>query len=222
MTRGDPCGLEAFTTLNRRMMTHWLMVVLAVEWKVKPLFLDGVPTAGPDGPVLDCFRRYAAVRGQGKTRQFRIGELAAELGLNPKTIRYYEQIGLLPVQVRTSSGYRVYGPADQDRLRFIGKAKAIGLSLKEIGEILELRVAGERPCEHVVQLLDRKLVEVEAEVRALTDFKQDLVAMREEAVDTSTAEACVCGIIEHHVTLFRGAVAGTASGLLSRQPQRRR
>ena len=162
------------------------------------------------------------MRGEGKARQFRIGELAAELGINPKTIRYYEQIGLLPVQARTSSGYRVYGEPDQDRLRFIGKAKAIGLSLKEIGEILELRRGGERPCEHVLELLDRKLVEVDAHVRALTDFKQELVAMREAAADTAAAEACVCGIIEQHVTLFRGAAAGTAVGLLSRQPRRKR
>ena len=158
--------------------------------KVKPLrsvqFSGSVPASGLGYQVLDCVPTYATVRGEGKARQFRIGELAAELGIDPKTIRYYEQTGLLPVQTRTSSGYRVYGAADQDRLRFIGKAKAIGLSLKEI-----------------------------AEVRALTDFKQKLVAMREEAADTATTEACVCGIIERHVTLFRRAAVGTAIGLLS-------
>ena len=152
----------------------------------------------------------------------RIGELAAAVGLNPKTIRYYEQIRLLPAQARTASGYRVYGPDDEDRLRFIGKAKAIGLSLKEIGEILNLRRDGERPCEHVLALLDRKLAEVDAQVRALTDFKHELVTMREEAAETSVAEACVCGIIEHHVTLTREAAAQVAGDLLRRQPRRKR
>ncbi len=158
----------------------------------------------------------------GTVRQVRIGGIAAALGLNPKTIRYYEQIGLLPVQARTASGYRVYGPADEDRLRFIGKAKALGLTLKEIGEILELRRGGERPCEHVLELLDSKLAEVDAQVRALTDFKQELVTMREEAADTAAAEACVCGIIEHHVTFSRGGPARVASNLWRRPPRRTR
>lgn len=52
----------------------------------------------------------------------RIGELAAELGLNSKTIRYYESIGLLPKPARTESGHRLYGRADQERLSFIRKA----------------------------------------------------------------------------------------------------
>lgn len=161
------------------------------------------------------------MREQPVARTFRIGELAAELELNPKTIRYYEQIGILPAQARTASGYRLYGPADLDRLRFIGKAKAIGLSLKEIGEILELQNGGERPCEHVLELLDRKLSEVDAQVRALTEFKQELVTMRGEAEETAASEACVCGIIEHHVTILQRKPANEAIRLLSRQPKRK-
>ncbi len=52
--------------------------------------------------------------------QVRIGELAAELGLNPKTIRYYEEIGLLPAPERTLAGYRLYDATDRERLQFIG------------------------------------------------------------------------------------------------------
>ena len=64
--------------------------------------------------------------------QMRIGQLANEVGLNPKTLRYYEQIGLLPAPQRSPSGYRLYTAADRERLDFIAKAKAIGLTLEEI------------------------------------------------------------------------------------------
>jgi MerR family transcriptional regulator, Zn(II)-responsive regulator of zntA len=128
----------------------------------------------------------------------RIGELAAELGLNPKTIRYYEEIGLLPEPQRTPAGYRLYNEADRERLLFIGKAKAIGLTLQEIGETLTLRRLGEQPCEHVRYLLDQKLAAVDAQLQALTEFRQELVTLREEAATGQAAEAGVCGIIEQH------------------------
>ncbi len=131
-------------------------------------------------------------------KTLRIGELAAELGLNPKTIRYYERIGLLPAAPRTESGYRRYCAADVERLRFIRKAKAIGLSLEEIGEILTLRREDRAPCEHVLELLDRKLAAVDRQLRALRAVRRELVGLRAEAARTATAEACVCGIIERH------------------------
>jgi DNA-binding transcriptional MerR regulator len=137
------------------------------------------------------------MRNTHKT-QVPIGTLAKQLGLNPKTIRYYEEIGLLPDPQRTEAGYRIYDEADLARLRFIGKAKTIGLTLQEISQILALRRDGGPPCEHVLTLLDRKLTAVDEQLRVLAEFRQDLVALREEAAQTMTAEACVCGIIEQH------------------------
>lgn len=132
--------------------------------------------------------------------QMRIGELATELGLNPKTIRYYEEIGLLPTPQRTPVGYRLYDATDRERLQFIGKAKAIGLTLEEIREILMLQRDGEQPCAHVLVLLDQKLATVDAQLRTLTEFRRDLVDLREEAAETMSGDACVCGIIELHET----------------------
>lgn len=60
-----------------------------------------------------------------------IGELAVQLRLNPRTLRYYEALGLLPVPRRTMSGYRVYGEETVQRLAFITKAKNLGLTLKK-------------------------------------------------------------------------------------------
>ncbi len=133
-----------------------------------------------------------------KTYEQKIGDLAGELGLNPKTIRYYEEIGLMPAPHRRPSGYRLYTDTDRDRLRFIIKAKAIGLTLAEIAEILALRRRGDQPCDHVVELLDRKLTAVDRQLQLLTDFRTDLIALREEAAERRTSDACVCGIIEQH------------------------
>ena len=86
--------------------------------------------------------------------RWRIGELAAELGVTAKTIRHYDAIGLLPAEGRTPSGYRVYRSAERDQLRFILQAKRLGLTLDEIREILGIRRQGVEPCHHVVELLD--------------------------------------------------------------------
>ncbi|WP_376790848.1 heavy metal-responsive transcriptional regulator [Thermoflexus sp.] len=138
------------------------------------------------------------MRREDAFHAMRIGQLAAELGLNPKTIRYYEEIGLLPRPARTPAGYRLYRPADRDRLQFILKAKAIGFSLKEIKEILALRQAGEQPCAHVLALLDQKIAAIDRQLAALAAFRQELVDLREEAIKTMGGESHICGIIEHY------------------------
>ncbi len=134
----------------------------------------------------------------GDDHVFLIGELAHHLGINPKTIRYYEEIGLLPQPERTESGYRLYSHADRERLRFRMKAKEIGLTLEEIGEIVAMRRERERPCEHVSLLLDRKLEAVDAQLRALAEFRQELVMLREEAANGTRGDARFSWIIEQH------------------------
>lgn len=126
----------------------------------------------------------------------RIGVLAAEVGLNPRTIRYYEALGLLPTPPRTAAGYRLYGEADRACLRFIAEAKSAGLTLAEIGDILALRRAGESPCAHVTALVERKLAAVERQIRALAELRRELVALRATAAEASAAPAQVCGILE--------------------------
>lgn len=127
----------------------------------------------------------------------RIGELAEVFGLNPKTIRFYEGIGLLPPPARTPAGYRQYGPDDRERLGFILKARAVGLSLEEIGQILGVRQAGGEPCEHVVALLDRKIVEADEQLRALSDVRLELEGLRASAT-RATGTGRICRIIEHY------------------------
>lgn len=125
----------------------------------------------------------------------RIGELAAEFRLNPKTLRFYESIRLLPTPDRTPSGYRQYGEADRARLHFIVQAKAVGLRLEDIAEVLQVRERGEPPCAHVRTLLDARLAEVDRQLQALTQFRSALLTLRAEA-DAEECGGSVCGIIE--------------------------
>src|SRR6266511_4825778 len=85
----------------------------------------------------------------------RIGELATRTGVPAKTIRYWEQLGLLPQPARTAAGYRDYQPQAATRLEFVRAAQSIGLSLREIREILAVRDRGQVPCTHVARLIDR-------------------------------------------------------------------
>lgn len=130
----------------------------------------------------------------------RIGELAGELGLNPKTLRYYETIGLLPQPQRNAAGYRLYGAAERERLQFIAKAKALGFTLQEIAGILTLRDAGSEPCAHVRALIDRKLAAVTAQLRLLEKLRGDLQLLHAEAQDTTCSCTPICSIIELHAS----------------------
>ncbi|MBI3302569.1 MAG: heavy metal-responsive transcriptional regulator [Deltaproteobacteria bacterium] len=103
-----------------------------------------------------------------------IGELAAELGLNPRTLRYYEARGVLPPAARTLSGYRVYGEETAQRLSFVSKVKSLGLTLKEIEQILALRDSGEPPCPSVQQMLQEHIERTDRQIAQLRALKADL------------------------------------------------
>lgn len=106
-----------------------------------------------------------------------IGQLAAELGLNPRTLRYYEDLGLLPAPARTLSGYRVYGEETAHRLAFIIKAKSLGLTLGEIRQILALRDSGKLPCPSVQQILQEHIEGIDYQMAQLRALKADLTAL---------------------------------------------
>jgi len=96
-----------------------------------------------------------------------IGHIAKQALVPVKTIRYYEERGLLLKPERTVSGYRLYRPEMVDRLQFIKKAKALGLQLDEIKEILELADRGRCPCGHVQHTLKTRLGELRQKIRDL-------------------------------------------------------
>lgn len=112
----------------------------------------------------------------------RIGELGDSVGLTTKTIRYYESIGLVPEPERTGSGYRDYGSETVERLEFVKQAQASGLTLAEIGSILEIKDAGGQSCEHTYQLLQRHLEALDTQIEAMKQQRRELASLADRAV----------------------------------------
>lgn len=126
------------------------------------------------------------------------GAAAAELGVGIQTLHYYEREQLIPAPPRTDAGYRVYPPDLMERLRFIRRAQALGLTLSEVRETLELAAIGESPCGRVQSALADKLEEVDRRIEEMTVFRgqlADLVARGTGARDGG-APVRVCSIIE--------------------------
>lgn len=127
----------------------------------------------------------------------KIGELARAGEVNPKTIRYYESIGLLPEPARDpSSGYRDYDGSYVGRLSFIRTAQRLGITLDEVKEILAFRERGEAPCSYVRGVLDDQVASIDRRIRELTDLRQQLTELANEA-DRLPEVGGTCRLIEH-------------------------
>src|SRR5207244_888874 len=104
-------------------------------------------------------------RGTGSARARGIPAAAAAAamgaGVPAETIRFWEDRHLLPAPARTPGGYRDYDPAILERLAFIRRAQAAGLTLDAIGQVLDIGDGGQPPCVHVAGLIARRLTEVE-------------------------------------------------------------
>jgi Hg(II)-responsive transcriptional regulator len=103
-----------------------------------------------------------------------IGQLAREAGINLETIRYYERRGLIPKPPRNASGYRQYSQEDIARTKFIKRSQALGFSLREILEILSLRMEPGKTCGDMKVRVEAKIEDVE---RKITDLRQMQVAL---------------------------------------------
>ena len=129
----------------------------------------------------------------------KIGELARSTGATVKTIRFYEDAGLIRAAPRTESGYRIYEKDDVERLEFIRSAKRLGMSLDEIRGVLQLHDLNEPTCIHVRALLDNKIARIDLALKELRDFRRELASLRDEAGDLEDccpAGGNVCGIVE--------------------------
>lgn len=119
-----------------------------------------------------------------------IAEVCERTGLSPRTIRYYEEIGLLPGVRRSEGGRRVYGPDELERLGFISRLKALGLSLSEVGDLNAVYAIGGSTGDMLARLQDllaAHLADVDRRVAELLDLRGELVAYREH-VDDRVAE----------------------------------
>ena len=103
-----------------------------------------------------------------------IGKLAKACDVKTDTVRYYENQDLLTVSGRTEAGYRLYGSETIDRLRFIKRAQALGFTLKEIKDLLQLSDKPEADCEDVRQRAQQKIAEIEQRIADLNEIKKSL------------------------------------------------
>ena len=106
-----------------------------------------------------------------------IGQVARHAGVGIETVRFYERQGLLEEPARKQSGYRQYGEDVVARLRFIRRAKELGFSLKEIKELLALRVDPTTTCAEVRSKAAAKLADVEQKIEALQRIRKALVKL---------------------------------------------
>ena len=126
----------------------------------------------------------------------RIGELAEAVCLPTKTIRYYEEIGLLPAPERRPNGYRTYDGSACERLRFVKAAQAVGFSLGEIREIVAFRDRGEEPCAHVLDLVDRRAQDIADRIAVLERMQRDLHRLSSRARTVPRHSGSYCHLIE--------------------------
>jgi len=103
-----------------------------------------------------------------------IGELAKACGVGVETIRYYERRGLIPDPRPGKKGYREFSDDDARRVQFIKQAQGLGFTLKEIAELLALRVSSDTTCDDVRGLAEAKLEDIEEKLRTLRSFKRAL------------------------------------------------
>ncbi|HTI02790.1 MAG TPA: helix-turn-helix domain-containing protein [Acidisoma sp.] len=106
-----------------------------------------------------------------------IGALAQNTGTKVETIRYYERIGLMPPPARTASNHRRYGRAHARQLGLVRRARALGFSLGEIRELLQLAAERERPCDGVDAIARRHLAEIDIKITELTVLREELARM---------------------------------------------
>lgn len=129
--------------------------------------------------------------GKEQMQTFTVGQLARKAGVNIETVRFYEKRGLLPVPRRTKSGYRQYTPTDVARLLFVKRARELGFSLREITELLSLKVESETTCGDVKRIAINKRMDIEAKIRDLQRIKkvlEELIAVCDQ--ENSATDEC--------------------------------
>jgi MerR family copper efflux transcriptional regulator len=117
-----------------------------------------------------------------------IGRLAKQAGVNIDTIRYYERNGLIPEPPRRSSGYREYENSDVRRLRFILRAKDLGFTLAEIGELLSL--SADRDVRGVKRRAEQRLEQVEHKINELQRVRRGLKTLIDACPGHGDLERC--------------------------------
>ena len=130
---------------------------------------------------------------------FTIGHVARATGSKVQTIRYYEQIGLMPRPDRSDGNQRQFTQADIDRLRFIRHARDLGFSIEAIRELLAMADRPDMPCDDVDAIAARHLEEVEARIARLQSLRSELERMLRQCAHGAIADCRVIEVLgDHH------------------------
>lgn len=127
-----------------------------------------------------------------------IGKLSEATGVKVPTIRYYEQIGLLPEAGRSAGNQRIYGKVTVDRLAFIRHARDLGFPLQAIRDLLDLSDNPEQPCAKVDRIAAQKLLEVKARIQRLTALRDELERMLHHCACGTIADCHVIEVLGNH------------------------
>ena len=119
-----------------------------------------------------------------------IGKVARLSGVGVETVRFYEREGLIEAPPRSESGYRQYPLDAVERIRFTKRAKELGFTLKEIKELLRLRMDPDTTCSDVRSRADAKLADIESKLRDLRRIKKALERLKCECKGAGPASDC--------------------------------
>lgn len=132
------------------------------------------------------------------SEHYSIGQMASIGNCKVQTIRYYEQIGLLPEPERTPGNQRIYNQAHMDRLGFIRHSRELGFSLDRIKEILALSDDPAHSCETVDQIARRHLMEVESKIKRLQSMRKELRRMINQCNGNKVADCRIIEVLSNH------------------------
>lgn len=118
------------------------------------------------------------------------GELARQGGVNTESIRFYEREGLLAKPPRTPAGYRMFSADDARRVRFIKRAQELGFSLREIKELLGLRLEAGTSCSDVRHKAEAKLKDIDQKIRDLQRMKKALARLATACPGRGSIDDC--------------------------------
>lgn len=122
---------------------------------------------------------------------FTISQLAKQAGVKIETIRYYERVKLIPQPPRFVSGYRQYSPDYIARIQFIKRAQLLGFSLKEVAELLALRVESDTTvCQDVQKRAEIKIADIDAKIQMLQRMKTVLTDLVKACQENELTHEC--------------------------------
>ena len=134
-----------------------------------------------------------------------IGALARETGVKPTTIRFYEDIGLLPRPPRTESNRRTYDESDVKRLRFIRHARDLGFEVDAIRQLLSLTDHPDRPCREVDQIAREHLQAINAKIAQLVALRTEVEHMLDQCSHGQVRECRVIEVLADHAECLHEA-----------------